>query len=537
MRAVLLGLLILSVSGSNALAFGAIASGENGSFPNFTSASSEDTYNTANALSLRRCQDEGLANCVVRWNFRNICISVGLGNNNVAEEGDGATALDAREQMHTNCTNAGAGVCTETVLACDQTPSAGANEEDAVPEVTTPPTTVDQLLTYIQLPDTVALFAGLITVSLLTWIFVSIVSATPIPILKKRVLLSVWICGPAALQFALWLTGAKAAPSIPQAIYLLSLWTDTFAALILGGGVRRRLSPEWKPPDPLSLPVATFAFTIAAGVLIWLFAQYVLVPQVIGCIFAPNTDADACQRLRWENVGAGLTALLALLGCGVLLPANSNLVLANNRLEALIRRSLANFRRKRLERHEKAKQELIKSEEVDSYPVPVLYAPTAADAMRLKLKRSQRSSLFGKVIFVLDARMELTEEELDLVRKYRLGGDVVYESSDRKRRKEATQAHLEMTKGGPGLRDSPGSQAWGIARSFFWMGRAGLSAATAALSLRITIDSLMSGVHVECKSMGELLEAERAIREAAQNLRGYIDVARTFDGREEIVEL
>jgi hypothetical protein len=37
--------------------------------------------------------------------------------------------------------------------------------------------------------------------------------------------------------------------------------------------------------------------------------------------------------------------------------------------------------------------------------------------------------------------------------------------------------------------------------------------------------------------MGELLEAERAIREAAQNLRAYIDVARTFDGREEIIEL
>jgi hypothetical protein len=37
--------------------------------------------------------------------------------------------------------------------------------------------------------------------------------------------------------------------------------------------------------------------------------------------------------------------------------------------------------------------------------------------------------------------------------------------------------------------------------------------------------------------MNELLEAESAIREAAQNLRGYLDIAVTFDGREEIVEL
>jgi hypothetical protein len=145
--------------------------------------------------------------------------------------------------------------------------------------------------------------------------------------------------------------------------------------------------------------------------------------------------------------------------------------------------------------------------------------------------------MFGKVIFVLDVRMELTQEELDLVRKYHLGSDVVYESGDRQRRREATLAHLEMTKGGPGLRDSPGSQLWGVAKSFFWIGRAGVSATAAALSLRVTIDNLMSGVHVECKSMGELLDAERAIREAAQNLRGYLDVARTFDGREEIVEL
>ena len=36
--------------------------------------------------------------------------------------------------------------------------------------------------------------------------------------------------------------------------------------------------------------------------------------------------------------------------------------------------------------------------------------------------------------------------------------------------------------------------------------------------------------------MNELLEAESAIREAAENLRAYLDIAATFDGREEIVE-
>jgi hypothetical protein len=156
--------------------------------------------------------------------------------------------------------------------------------------------------------------------------------------------------------------------------------------------------------------------------------------------------------------------------------------------------------------------------------------------MRLLLKRSQRASVFGKIIFVLDARMELTRDEYDLLRKYRLGNDVIYESSSRQRRKDATQAHLEMTKGGPPFSDSAGAQLMGVAKSLFWFGRASISATAASLSLRITVHSLLSGVHVECKSMAELLEAETAIREAAEGLRAYLDIAATFDGREEIVE-
>jgi hypothetical protein len=57
----------------------------------------------------------------------------------------------------------------------------------------------------------------------------------------------------------------------------------------------------------------------------------------------------------------------------------------------------------------------------------------------------------------------------------------------------------------------------------------------AALALQITVSSLMAGVHVECKSMDELLEAEAAIRAAKGNLEGYIAEIVKFDGTEEIV--
>lgn len=156
--------------------------------------------------------------------------------------------------------------------------------------------------------------------------------------------------------------------------------------------------------------------------------------------------------------------------------------------------------------------------------VAVIPASYPLQGITLKLKRAQRSGLLGKVIFTLDARIALNAEDAELIRKYRLGDDVIYESSNRKQQKEATMAHLEMTK------------STGAGKTLYRLARAGVSATAAALSLKITINSLSSGVHVECKSIAELMEAETAIVEAAGNVRNYLELAETFDGREEVLE-
>ena len=57
-----------------------------------------------------------------------------------------------------------------------------------------------------------------------------------------------------------------------------------------------------------------------------------------------------------------------------------------------------------------------------------------------------------------------------------------------------------------------------------------------ALSLRVTVDGLMGGQHIECKDLDELLGAEAAILDACKNLKAYLETALTFDGREEVVE-
>ncbi len=152
--------------------------------------------------------------------------------------------------------------------------------------------------------------------------------------------------------------------------------------------------------------------------------------------------------------------------------------------------------------------------------------------MQLKLKRSQRAGglMGGKVIFGRDARADLSADEQALVRKYGLGNLVVYDSEARKKHQGAAYGHFDDAANTPGY---TGSSA---ARSLWKNARGLASAAMMALALRVTVDSLVSGQHIECKDLDELLGAEGAIRDACGNLKAYLETALTFDGREEVVE-
>lgn len=139
--------------------------------------------------------------------------------------------------------------------------------------------------------------------------------------------------------------------------------------------------------------------------------------------------------------------------------------------------------------------------------------------MQLKLKRSQKSGgiVSKSVIFALDARAELSNEESDAVQKYKLGSQVIYNS-------EASKQHLDAAQ--ERLRDgTAGGLAKGIA-----------SLALAKMKLNITVDGLTKGQHIECKDLDELLGAEVAIRDACEMLTQYLAVAKRFDGSEEIIE-
>ena len=136
-------------------------------------------------------------------------------------------------------------------------------------------------------------------------------------------------------------------------------------------------------------------------------------------------------------------------------------------------------------------------------------------AMQLKLRRSQRAGgmLRNQVIFALDARADLSPDEQALVRKYALGKLVVYDSEARKRRAEAAYGHFDECCPHAGLRPI-------IRRRSLWKNARGLaSVALMAVSLRVTVDSLMGGQHIECKELDELLGAEAAILDACKSLK------------------
>lgn len=125
--------------------------------------------------------------------------------------------------------------------------------------------------------------------------------------------------------------------------------------------------------------------------------------------------------------------------------------------------------------------------------------------MKLLLRRDQRSGFTGKVVFSLEVRADLSNEERENIRRYKLGDTELYSSH-------------EMTDRGSGL--------LGVASRLAWK----------AVTLRITVNDLASGKKVEAKDIVEMLAIEEHIREAATTFKQVLDAASHFGG-EEVVEI
>jgi hypothetical protein len=162
------------------------------------------------------------------------------------------------------------------------------------------------------------------------------------------------------------------------------------------------------------------------------------------------------------------------------------------------------------------------------------YFAGASSTIDVKIKKSQRKNMWGRVIFMLDARMEAPARDHAEIRKYGLGTDVVYDSVFRQKHMEKVKQHLDSTKQQPSFRDPLNKQMLGVLKTFFRLMLAIINLFRMKLALRITVNKLMRGVHVESKSLKEISEVEAAIIEALENLRAYLVTANKYDGTERI---
>ena len=125
--------------------------------------------------------------------------------------------------------------------------------------------------------------------------------------------------------------------------------------------------------------------------------------------------------------------------------------------------------------------------------------------MELLLTKSQKSGMLSSTItFVLNIKTRLTSEEQALVKKYKMGKEVVYEK-------------LPV----------------GAAVSSMGSIAGTLTAITAkALKLIFTVDDLVKGRTIECKDMLDMIAAESQIRAAADGLWGILQASKNFEGEE-----
>ncbi len=104
--------------------------------------------------------------------------------------------------------------------------------------------------------------------------------------------------------------------------------------------------------------------------------------------------------------------------------------------------------------------------------------------MKLVIKRSQDRGMMGGISFVLEAKVELTDNEQELVKKYKADREVLFTQGDK---------------------------------------------------YAYTISSLIGGTRDKCKDIKILLENEEVIKNACANFRTLLDVMAKFGG-EEVIE-
>lgn len=122
--------------------------------------------------------------------------------------------------------------------------------------------------------------------------------------------------------------------------------------------------------------------------------------------------------------------------------------------------------------------------------------------MELLLSRDQKKGMLGMgaVKFILEARARLTDDEAAAVKKYKMGGTILYEK--------------------PNDGFNPRSLSSILSHRF--------------LVPRVSVDDLVGGKSVECSDVIDILAAEDQLKDAAKVFHTMLTAAASFGGEEVI---
>jgi hypothetical protein len=112
--------------------------------------------------------------------------------------------------------------------------------------------------------------------------------------------------------------------------------------------------------------------------------------------------------------------------------------------------------------------------------------------MELVLRKDQEKKKFGGVRFNLLAKVNLNDEERELVQRFKADSETIYYN-------ELTVPFIKKT-----------------------------------FTFNITIKELMAGNHYTCDSIYEVLEREEGVKEACKNFYIFLEAMKSFGGEETI---
>lgn len=162
--------------------------------------------------------------------------------------------------------------------------------------------------------------------------------------------------------------------------------------------------------------------------------------------------------------------------------------------------------------------------------------------MQLLIRRSQYEGLWGTIYYTLDATIEATPDEADLIAKHEIASIVIFDSEQRKQRMQAAQEHVEATRDRKLVHTGSSEDIFfgalgDLAGTLYGLGAGAYNLILGSLEARITIQDLLNGAHLESDEVSEILDAERIIRGSVNFLQERLNDLATFDGSEDLYEI